>query len=296
MNRMKHIVAAALLAAPLFASAQKLPQPSPLGKVEQIVGLTTVKVEYSRPSMKGRAIFGDLVPYGEVWRTGANKCTTIEFDDVVHFQGQPVKPGKYSLFTIPNEDTWVLILNANTDLWGADERKQEQDVLMVKVQRGKSDLPVETFTIGFDRVMDDRAVLFLAWEHMRVEADLYADATEKALANIKEALAKPDAKYNNYNSSARFCVDRNLMLPQALEWAEKSVKLEKKYWNVYTLALARAANGKNKEAVEAANESMKLAQEAKDQNFVKMCRERIAEWSAGGKSAPNALPSPSMSR
>ncbi len=285
---MKHFIAAALLAAPVIASAQKLPQPSPLGKVEQIVGLTTVKIEYSRPSMRGRAVFGDLVQYGEVWRTGANKCTTIEFDDVVQFQEQPVKPGKYSLFTIPTEDTWAVILNSNTELWGADERKPEEDVLMIKAQRGKLGEPVETFTIGFDRVMDDRAVLFLEWEHMRVEVELFADATQKALANIKEALAKPDAKYNNYSSSARFCVDRKLMLPQALEWAEKSVTMEKKYWNVYTLALARHANGKVKEAVEAANESMKLAQEAKDSNYVKMCRERISEWSQGSQGARTA--------
>ncbi|MBK7946341.1 MAG: DUF2911 domain-containing protein [Flavobacteriales bacterium] len=282
---MKHFLTAALLAAPLFASAQKLPQPSPTGKVEQIIGLTTVKVEYSRPSMKGRAIFGDLVPYGEVWRTGANKCTTIEFDDVVMIEGSPVKPGKYSLFTIPSEDTWVLLLNSNVELWGADERKPEEDVLTVKVQRGKVAEAAETFTIGFDRVMDDKAVLFLEWEHMRVEVSLFADATEKALANIKEALSKTDAKYNNYNSSARFCVDRNLMLPQALEWAEKSVSMEKKYWNTYTLALARAANGKSKEAIEAANESMKLAQEAKDANYVKMCRDRISEWTTPAGSA-----------
>lgn len=288
---MKHHIAAALLAAPLFASAQKLPQPSPLGKVEQIVGLTTVKVEYSRPSMKGRSIFGDLVPYGEVWRTGANKCTTIEFDDVVMVEGQTVKPGKYSLFTIPNDDTWALMLNSNTELWGADERKPEEDVLTVKVQRGKVGEPVETFTMGFDNVMDDKAVLFLEWEHMRLEVKLFADATEKALANIKEALAKPDAKFNNYHSSARFCVDRGHMLPDALKWAEKSVSMEKKYWNTYTLALARAANGNNQGAIDAANESMQLAQEAKDSNYVKMCRERISEWS---KPSTGARPAPGL--
>jgi hypothetical protein len=275
---MKNYVTAALLAAPLLASAQKLPQPSPMGKVEQVVGLTTVKVEYSRPSMKGRTIFGELVPYGEVWRTGANKCTTIEFDDVVMIEGNPVKAGKYSLFTIPTEDTWVLILNSNVELWGADERKPEEDVLTVKVARAKLELPVENFTIGFDRVMDDKAALYMEWENMRVEANIFSDATDKALANIKEALAKPDAKYNNFNSSARFCVDRRIMLPEALGWAEKSVTMEKKYWNTYTLALARAANGKNKEAIDAANESMKLAQEAKDANYVKMCKERITEW------------------
>lgn len=298
---MKHVITMALLAAPLLASAQKLPQPSPTGRVEQIIGLTTVKVEYSRPSMKGRVIFGDLVPYGEVWRTGANKCTTIEFDGAVMVEGQPVKPGKYSLFTIPSEDTWVVILNSNTELWGADERKPEEDVLTVKVSRGKVDQsmesfstsvamdassqrrsklgePMETFTIGFEKVVDDRAELVLSWEHMRVAVQLYADATQQALANIKEALSKPDADYRAYHGSARFCVDRGIELPNALIWAQKSVSLEKKYWNTHTLALAQAANGNYKDAIATANESITLAQAAKDENYVKMNRARIEEW------------------
>lgn len=311
---MKHFITMALLAAPIIASAQKLPQPSPKGSIEQIVGLTTIKVEYSRPSVKGRVIFGDLVPYGEVWRTGANKCTTIEFDGEAMVEDQPVKAGKYSLFTIPGEDTWVIILNSNAELWGADERKPEEDVLMAKIQRGKPaetgasfatsrgaeeatmrrgklGEPTESFTIGFENVVNDGANLVLSWEHMRVAIRIHADATKQALLNIKEALAKPDADYRAYHSSARFCVDRGLQLPDALKWAQKSVSLEKKYWNTHTLALAQAANGNFKEAIAAANESITLAQAEKDENYVKMNREKIEEWtkaSTGARPAPAA--------
>ncbi|MFN3874975.1 MAG: DUF2911 domain-containing protein [Flavobacteriales bacterium] len=275
---MKHILLPALLAAASLATAQKLPQPSPLGKVEQVVGLTTITVEYSRPSAKGRTIFGGLVPFGEVWRTGANKCTTIEFDTPVEIAGQPVKAGKYSLFTVPGEESWLVILNRNTDLWGADERKEGDDVLRVKVPRGKVEDPVETFTITFSLGRMDNAVMNLLWEYMWIPIEIHADCTAQALRNIDEALAKPDAKYSAFNNSARFCVERNLRLADALDWAERSVSMEKRYWNTYTLALARAANGKHKEAIAAAEESMRLAQAEKDQNYVSMCRERIEEW------------------
>lgn len=276
---MKRMMLVAALAAPLVLSAQKLPQPSPSGKVEQMVGLTTVKVEYSRPSARERVVYGDLVPFGEVWRTGANKCTTIEFDGPVMFEEQPVKPGKYSLFTVPSEDMWLVILNSNTDLWGASDRKPEEDVVTVKVPVSKTEPAIETFNIGFDEVKDDAAMLTLTWEHLRVGVRIYADATKQALANIKEALAKPDAKFSAYHSSARFCIDRGLQLKEALTWAQKSVSMEKKYWNTYTLALAYAAVDDKKQAIITAEESMKLAQEEKDEQYVKMCRARIEEWS-----------------
>jgi tetratricopeptide (TPR) repeat protein len=275
---MKHLITAALLAAPLIASAQKLPQPSPLCKIEQVVGLTTIKIEYSRPSMKDRAIFGDIVPYGEVWRTGANKCTTIEFDTPVIMAGQPVKAGKYSLFTIPGPEMWVLILNRNTELWGADERKQEEDVFMAKLQPKKPADQVETLTFDFTMGRRDDAILNLTWEATWLPIPIVADCTDQALKNIEEALSMDDVKYNAYSSSARFCVDRQVRLKEALAWAEKSVSMEKKYWNTYTLGLARAANGNFKEAIEAANMSMELAQAEKDANYVKMNRERIEEW------------------
>ncbi|MBK9147245.1 MAG: DUF2911 domain-containing protein [Flavobacteriales bacterium] len=275
---MKHLITAALLAAPLIASAQKLPQPSPLCKIEQVVGLTTIKIEYSRPSVKDRTIFGDIVPFGEVWRTGANKCTTIEFDTPVVMAGQSVKAGKYSLFTIPGPEMWVLILNRNTELWGADERKPEEDVLMAKLQPKKTADLVETLTFDFTMGRRDDAILNLTWEASWLPIPIVADCTDQALKNIEEALSKPDAKYNAYSSSARFCIDRQVRLSEALAWAEKSVSMEKKYWNTYTLGLARAANGKYKEAIEAANMSMELAQAEKDANYVKMNRERIEEW------------------
>jgi hypothetical protein len=262
--------------------AQDLPQPSPKGEVEQVVGLTNIEVEYSRPSAKGRTIFGELVPYGKVWRTGANKATKFETDGTVLFAGEKVAAGEYSLFTIPSEGAWVIILNKNTELWGEGDRKEEEDVLQVKVEAMKCE-DTETFTIEFADVKDDKANLVLRWANTKVNVPLEADATEQGIANIKEALSKPDVKSGGYNGAARFSLDRNVMTKEALEWATKSVAMDKKYWNLHTLARAQAANGMTKEAIATANESMKLAQEAGAESYVKMNRDKIAEWTKAGK-------------
>ncbi|HNU56557.1 MAG TPA: DUF2911 domain-containing protein [Flavobacteriales bacterium] len=276
--RMMLSATAVLVAATIHA--QDLPQPSPKGEVEQIVGLTKVEVEYSRPSIKGRVIFGDLVPYDKLWRTGANLNTTIEFSAPVKFGDVDVKAGKYSLFTVPGKEVWVVHLNSNTELWGEEDFNAEQNVATIKVKAEAADL-TETLTFDFANVVNDGADLELRWEKTKVLIPIHADATEQALANIKEAMAKGDMKAGGYGGSARFCLDRNVMTKEALGWAEKSVEMDKKFWHMHTLARAQAANGMTKEAITTANESMAMAQEAKNEAYVKMNRELIESLSKG---------------
>lgn len=290
---MKHFLSAAAIAVTATLSAQDLPQPSPKGEVEQIVGLTKVEVEYSRPSARGRKVFGELVPFDNVWRTGANKCTTIEIDGPITVEGQLLKPGKYSVFTVPGMDSWQVIFNSNTELWGEGDRKPEEDVLTVKVKVAMAKEPVETFTIGFSNVMDDKANLEMSWDQTRISIALYADATEKAMENIKKAMGGDKLTFSTYNGSARFLIDRKLDPKQALEWAEKSVMMESRYWNVYTLALAYAANGKNKEAIMQAEITKKLATEAKADGYVRMADEKIKEWSVARKDVGRDMVAPS---
>ncbi|MBV6403506.1 MAG: DUF2911 domain-containing protein [Flavobacteriales bacterium] len=275
MKRNILLLAAAL---PLASQAQELPQPSPSGEIEQVIGLTGIEVDYSRPSARGRKVFGDLVPYGELWRTGANACTRVELGGPVIVGGKPVAKGSYCLFTIPGADQWTFILNADTGLWGTGGYTADKDVVRVTAKPLTTTDHVETFTIGFDAVRDDKAVLDLRWENTRVGIELAADATEQALANIKAAMAGSDLKAGNYGRSARYCVDKGVMLPEALTWAEKAVAMDRKYWHLHTLALAQAANGKYKEAVATANESMAMAQKESDPNYVKMNKARIEEW------------------
>lgn len=291
--KMKHFFTVAAIAATASLSAQDLPQASPKGEVEQMVGLTKVEVEYSRPSARDRKVFGELVPFDKVWRTGANKSTMIEVDGPIMVEGQLLKPGSYSMFTIPGKDSWQVIFNSNTELWGEGDRKPEQDVLTIKVKAGAGKEHVETFTIGFSNVIGDKANLDISWEQTRVSIGLYADATDKGMANIKEAISSDKATYGTFHSSARFLLDRNMMPEQALEWAQKSVEMEAKYWNSYTLALALQANGKTKDAIAQAEMVKKLAMDAKADGYARMAEEKIKEWSSERKQVTPSMVAPS---
>ena len=276
---MRSLLALAL-AAPLFAAAQDLPQPSPKGKVEQVVGLTNVSFEYSRPSAKGRVVFGELVPFSKLWRLGANANTIFGFDGAVVIEGNKVEAGKYSLFVTPEQGAWVFHLNKNTELWGTDGYEASQDVAVWKSAADGSDY-TETLTISFDEVKDDKARVDVRWEKTRASFTIEADATEKAMANIKEAMAKPEIKAGSYNRCAQYCIDKGVNLKEALTWAEKanSMEPEKKYWMLHTLALAQGANGMTKEAITTANESMALAEKEGDNSYVMKNKTKIAEWS-----------------
>ncbi len=276
---MKRTLIALVAALPLSLLAQDLPQPSPLGRVEQLVGLTKVYVEYSRPSVKGRVVFGDLVPSGKLWRLGANACTIMGFDGQVEIEGNKVPAGKYALFVEPMGDTWVFHLNKNTELWGTDGYKAEEDVAVWKAPVVDQEF-TETLTIGFDEVKDDKARVDVRWEKVRASFGLSADATEQAMKNIQTAMAQKDIKAGSYNRCARYCVDKGVMLKDALGWAEKAASMDRKYWVLHTLALAQAANGNYKEAMVTAKESRDLAQKEGDTSYVKMNEERIAEWSS----------------
>lgn len=245
----------------------------------QRIGLADVSITYSRPSAKGRPVFGDLVPYGEVWRTGANKATSLSTTGTLMLNGQKLAEGKYSVFTIPGEGAWQVIFNKNTELWGAYDRKPEEDVLTVKVPAQ----PVaftETFTIEFANLGQDKADIVFRWEKQEAVLSVLADATEKAMANIKEALAKPDADFRAYARAASFCLDRGLEQKQALAWATKSVSMEKKYWNTFTLAKAQAEAGMYKEASETGKEAVALAIAEKDAGAQKSYQAKVDEWSA----------------
>lgn len=275
---MKYTFLFAALLSSASAIAQDLPQPSPPGEVQQVVGLTQVHVTYARPSAKGRKIFGELVPFGKVWRTGANRCTIISVDGDVQVQGSTLPAGKYSIFTTPGKETWLVHFNRNIELWGEEDRKPEEDVLTVKAAPVACEF-TETFTIGFGDLAKDGANLDLRWENTRVALSISADATKRALMNIQRALADPAADFRAYHNSARFMVDRGVDAPTALKYAQTSVDKEMKFWNMHTLALALAQNGQYEKAIETAEKSLSLAQAANYDAYVSMNKQKIEEWS-----------------
>src|ERR1051325_3156493 len=160
--------------ATLCAAEEKFqfPDASQHATITQRVGLTNVTVDYSRPNMRGREIFGGLVPYGKVWRTGANESTKIKFSDAVKIGGKEAAAGEYSFFTIPDREEWTIILSKNTKLWGAYDYKEDTDAVRVTAKPAALSDPVESFTIGFDNLKDDGATIALEWEKTRVPVEL----------------------------------------------------------------------------------------------------------------------------
>ncbi len=237
--------------------AQELPQPSPKAEVEQRVGLTDIKIEYSSPGVKGREIFGGLVPYGKIWRTGANAATTIMFSKDVKVQGKEVPSGTYSLFTIPGKDQWTVILNKKTELWGTGDHKKKHDLCRFKVE--PKDLPRKrermTFLISdFD---EKSASIELQWAKTGISFNMETNTDEHAMANIEKSLSEVPGKYAN---SARYTLRAKKHYEKGLEWAKTSIELDQGWYNTWIKAelLARMEN------FEKAYKSMKKAKELGD--------------------------------
>ncbi len=277
---MKGALTTAALGLALSLTAQDLPQPSPSGKIEQKVGLTNVTIEYSRPSARGRKVFGDVVPFGQLWRTGANGSTKITFDGPVTIKGQEVKAGTYALLSIPGGKSWEIILNSDAKVNSATNYDEKLNVVKVTAEPTATGQAVETFTIGIGDLVKDGATVELTWENTRVAFRIDAPATEQGMKNIDKALAEKEPSANAYLGAARFCLERGLRTKEALTWAEKAAAMDgSKFWVQHTLALAYAANGDKANAVKTAKVSLEQAKEAKAEAYVKMNEEKIAEWS-----------------
>ncbi len=261
----------------LTAQDLELPQPSPWAQVSQKFGLAQTTITYSRPAMKGRTIFGGLVPYGEMWRTGANKATELKIEGTVMINNQKVEAGAYSLFTIPGQTEWTIIINKNTELWGTNGYKQEEDVMRFTVKPTTTDA-TESFTIGFSNVKDKSITVDLIWATTKVSFDITNDFVEQGKMNIENAIKSAENTLGLYNDAAEFYLDYNLDSKLAMEWAKKSTAQGERYWNLYTLARAYAANGMYKEAIEIGTRSNNMATEAKNTGFAQTVAASLAEW------------------
>lgn len=253
------------------------PQPSPLGKVEQKVGLTDCSIEYSRPSMKGRTIFGDLVPYGQMWRTGANASTKLSFSDDVKIKGTTIPAGTYALFTIPGQDEWTIIIHKNLSYWGTggDDYKTDEDLVRFTVKPVKYGATVETLTMNFTNLSATGCDIELVWENTQISFGLEVSYDEKVMKQIEEAMT---ISPSTYYAAARYYFDNDKDINKALEWVNKALEGGEKYWIMRQKALILAKMGNYKEAIVAAERSNALAIEAKNDGYVKMNNESIEEW------------------
>lgn len=264
------LLALALTAAAVLGSAHAqtpppkvdFPSASPSCTLKQHVGFTDIEVNYSRPSVRGRKIFGGLEPYGEVWRTGANTSTTISFSTAVKLNGTSVPAGTYELFTIPGEQEWTVIIHKNLKEWGAYSYKQQDDVARVTAKPVALAEPQETFTIEFNDLRDDSATLNLLWERTRVPVKVELDVINKVVADIDAAMAT-DSPKKPYFQAAMFYFDHDLDLPKALKWMEQAIVSQPDaFWAYYHQARLLAKMGDKPRAIASAQHSIELARKA----------------------------------
>ncbi|MFV5687970.1 DUF2911 domain-containing protein [Flavobacterium sp. ZT3R25] len=279
---MKNIlIAFAIIIANFTIEAQvKTPQSSPKSTIIQAVGLTDVEINYSRPSAKGRAVFGNLVPFGKVWRTGANENTTISFSDDVVIDGKTLKKGKYALYTIPKIESWDILFYSTTDNWGNPAEWNEANVVLKATVKPETlSKNVETFTIGISGLDNNFAFLEMYWENSYAAVKFEVPTEKKAMANIEKALAGPAA--GDYFSAAQYLYQSNGDNAKALVYVNKALDMstEKPFWYNRLKSLIQAKLGDKKGAIETAKLSLAAAEIAKNQDYVKMNKDSIAEWS-----------------
>ncbi len=253
------------------------PAPSPFCKVEQKFGLGSIILEYSRPSMKNRVIFGDLVPFGKIWRTGANKSTLITFSDNVSIEGKLVPKGTYSLFTIPGEKSWDFIFYNEVGISGTPEKYDiSKEIAKVSAVPELLTTSVETFTIDINNIKMNSAKLYIMWENTAVGVNITTDVESIVMKNIDKVLAGPSS--DDYYQAAKYYYDSGKDLTKAADWIQKSTAMDSKFWKLRVESLILAKIGKVSEAIAVAEKSKALAQEAGNEDYVKMNNDAISEW------------------
>ncbi|HEV8266774.1 MAG TPA: DUF2911 domain-containing protein [Thermoanaerobaculia bacterium] len=251
------VAAAAILAtAPAFADL-KTPRPSPNGSVMQTIGVTDVTVTYSRPSVKGRVIWGELVPFDAVWRTGANEATRITFSDDVMVAGKKLAAGTYSLHTLPGKAEWTVIFNSVADQWGSYSYDEKKDVLRVSLKPEAAPM-TELMTFSFPQVTASTATLALDWEKVRLSIPIEVDTPKIVRAKAKEAVAT--AKADDWRTplqASRWA--RDAKLPEADEYLEKSIAAKPTFGSLSDKAKAQAEKGKKADAIATGEKALAVA-------------------------------------
>ncbi len=262
----------------------KTPAPSPKATMTTTIGLTDVEIEYSRPSKKGRDIFSadGLVPFGKIWRTGANASTKISFSNDVMIGGKELKKGKYALYVTPNASEWEIVFYKDIKHWGVpQEWKAEDEALRFKAKTltFPKEMAVETFTILVGNSKVNAADIEMMWDQTFVAFTVETDVDTKVMADIDRAMA--GTSRGDYYSAARYFYDNGKDLNKAHKWISKANEIDAKFWQLRLQSLIEADMGKKKMAIATAQKSMDMAQKAGNMDYVRMNEKSIVEW--GGK-------------
>ena len=263
----------------IFAQV-RTPQPSPMAKISQVVGMTDFTIEYSRPSKRGRAIVGNLIRFEELWRTGANKNTTIEFSDTIMIKGKEIPSGKYAIYTLPNEDNWVLYFYSKTDSAGIPKDWEESKIVLsivLPVQRIEKE--VETFTIGISDIKSSGANINLSWENTSISLPVEVLSVKQAMLSIEKTLSN-NPKAGDYYNAAVYYLNEGHDLNQAKTWISKAVEMNgDAFWMYRQQSLILAGLNETSAAIAAAKKSLKLAINAGNKDYEVMNNESIEKWS-----------------
>jgi hypothetical protein len=261
----------------LEAPAQvEFPAASPAATLKQRVGLTDFEITYSRPSVRGREIFGGLVPFGEVWRTGANAPSKLTLSTPARFGGAEVPAGTFALFSIPGKDSWTVIVSRQTEVWGAMGYDSAQDVARIKIAPERLDAPVESFMFGFDDLREESATLFLAWHDTRISIPLEVESTPIVMARIDEVMAS-DAERKPWHQAAAYYYDHEADPAKALAWSTRAVEANPQaYWSMHLRAKILARLGEEQLAAEAARASLESARAAGNSDYVRLNEDLLA--------------------
>lgn len=267
---MKKLFVTAIAVFTLFIAQAQLttPQPSPTQTIKQNFGLSSVELSYSRPGIKGRKIFGDLVPFGKVWRTGANSATTLTFGEDVIIGGTKITAGKYGLLTIPDKDKWTLIITKQVDVTSPAAYKQDQDVVRIDVKPMDMNEKMETFTMQFANVKSGSCELYIMWDKTAVLLPITTDTESKVMNQIDQMMNKDNRPYY---TAALYYLENGKDLNQALAWFDKAVEQQPDaYWVQHQRANCLAKLGRKDEAKAAAEKSKALAITAKNDDYVRL--------------------------
>ena len=260
----------------LSAPAQTLRTPSPSTSqfIRQDFGLSTIELSYSRPGVKGRKIFGDLVPFNKVWRTGANQATTLTFGDTVSIGDTTIPPGKYGLLTIPGADEWTIIITHQTDVTSPAAYKPDQDVIRLKAAVNHLPFSVESFMIIFSDLTSNSCNLALIWDNTEVAFPISTNTDAKVMAQIAGTMDKDN---HPYYQAAFYYLENGKDLNKALEWFDKAIAQDPTaYFAVYQKARCLAKLGRKQDAITTAKQSMDLAKQAGNNDYVVLNQKLIA--------------------
>ena len=257
----------------------QMPKASPLGKIEQKVGLADISISYSRPGKKNREVFGEVVPFGETWRLGANENTKITTSENLIFGKDTLKVGTYGLYAKPSKEMWELYFYTESTNWGMPEKWDDSKVaLRLKSNIINLNTIVENLTISIDNLQFDAATISISWDKTRVEFPFQLDTKSKVLASIKKTIGGPSA--NDFHQTASYYFQEKIDLKLALEYSTKACQMRgaEAYWMSRLKAQLQAENGDFKAAIETAKQSIEAAEKDGDQNYVRMNKASIEDW------------------